>query len=288
MPSLALAAAIEQIEEQINRIAPPWWQRPQQPSPVPAASALDLMQHAQMQMRQVMGSAHGTAQAELNANMGIAPGLYSNSNPNPNFLAEPSYMYWSTGGSGAAPTPMTDPVKAKREVVAEPSRDTLKREVVTIPTIDLSQPRQRLALETATLLGYQPLARALKIPGRLREALAKLEISVLEQESVDAYKDQMVGHYETTNKMPMPTWRLYPLRSYHMEVPEFALQKAVEIKRELPEAEFYIDQLAIDPFLIVSLGDLPDYSSNQKSRFLDPEVSAYVEVWSEPKFEATM
>jgi hypothetical protein len=85
----------------------------------------------------------------------------------------------------------------------------------------------------------------------------------------------------------MPTWRLMKLRSYTAPVPEFVLQKAIEIKRELPEAEFYVDQLAIDPFLIVSLVDLADWSTN-KDRKLDPETAAYVEVWSEPKFEATM
>ena len=64
--------------------------------------------------------------------------------------------------------------------------------------------------------------------------------------------------------------------------------KAVEIKRELPEANFYIDELAIDPFLIVSMGTLPDFVVNQPSRDLDTEMAVYVDAWSEPKFEATI
>ena len=84
------------------------------------------------------------------------------------------------------------------------------------------------------------------------------------------------------------TWRLTSLKNYAQPVPELVLQKAVEIKRELPEAEFFVDQLAVDPFLLVSLTGIPDYSRNTPSRNLDPETAAYVEVWAEPKFEAEM
>ena len=97
----------------------------------------------------------------------------------------------------------------------------------------------------------------------------------------------MAAHFETTGKMLAPTWRLTRLENYTQEVPKFVLRKAVEIKRELPEAMFFVDQLAVNPFMIVSLSDLPDFVINQK-RTLNPELSAYLEVWSEPKFEATM
>jgi hypothetical protein len=53
---------------------------------------------------------------------------------------------------------------------------------------------------------------------------------------------------------------------------------------------FYVEQLAIDPFLIVTLTPLQDFMtfSRTLTRELDPETAAYVEAWSEPKFEATM
>ena len=175
----------------------------------------------------------------------------------------------------------------KERVVEEPSRELLKRVAVAVDDAEPMDEERKLAIETESLLGYLPLRQALKAPGLLKRALAKLEIEILDQPSVNAYKAQMVEHYRTTNKMLAPTWRLTPLANYRQEVPKFALRKAVALKRELPEAEFYIDQLAIDPFLIVSLTELPDGAVNYE-RQLDAETAAYVEVWSEPKFEAEM
>ena len=183
---------------------------------------------------------------------------------------------------------MGAPKKLPEEVVEEPSRSMLKRAKIDLESLDLSDPRKRLAAEAEALLGYTPLREELRAPGTLKRVLAKLEIAVLEQESVDRYKAQMVEHYRTAGKMLDPTWRLKALKDCKDPVPEFALQKAVEIKRELPEAQFYIDQLAMDPFLIVSLRTIPDSRVNYPSRYLDDETAAYVEVWSEPKFEAAM
>jgi hypothetical protein len=171
--------------------------------------------------------------------------------------------------------------------VDEPSREMLKRVEVEVQDLDLTDPRQKLATEAEALLGYTPLRKELRTPGTLRRVLAKLEIAVLDEESVNQYKNQMVEHYRTHNKMLSPTWRVTRLREYTQPVPEFVLAKAVEIKRELPEAEFYIDQLAVDPFLIVSLAPVMDFMTNQK-RNLDPETAAYVEVWAEAKFEAAL
>lgn len=173
------------------------------------------------------------------------------------------------------------------DVVQEPSRSMLKRLAVEVPEVDLADEDKKLAIDAESVLGYKPLRRALHMPGELRRVLAKLELAVLDQESVDEYKAQMAAHFETTGKMLAPTWRLTRLENYTQEVPKFVLRKAVEIKRELPEAMFFVDQLAVDPFMIVSLSDLPDFVINQK-RTLNPELSAYLEVWSEPKFEATM
>ncbi len=175
-----------------------------------------------------------------------------------------------------------------RAVVEAPSPDMLKRLEIDLEALTLDDPRKKLAADAEALLGYTRLRKELRTPGTLRRVLAKLEIRVLEQESVDAYKAQMVAHYDTAAKMLMPTWRLTSLKEYQQPVPEFVLAKACDIKRELPEAEFYIDQLAVDPFLIVTLEPIPDYVTNQPTRALDAEKAAYVEVWSEPKFEATL
>jgi len=176
------------------------------------------------------------------------------------------------------------------EVVEEPSHAMLQRTPVDVENLDLNDPRQKLATDAEALLGYTPLREELRTPGTLKRVLAKLEMEILDLESVTAYKKQMAAHYETAGKMAQPTWRLTELKEYKKPVPEFVLQKAVEIKKLLPEAEFYVEQLAVDPFLIVSLAPLVDFASTNWTldRDMDPEMSAYVEVWSEPKFEATM
>jgi hypothetical protein len=208
--------------------------------------------------------------------------------------------YWYNSSPSFAPSPAgqgmnggidtADAMTPSLKVVDEPSRDMLRRVPVEVQDMDLTDPRQKLAAEAEALLGYTPLRQELRTPGTLKRVLAKLEISVLEEKGVLAYKKQMVEHYSTSGKMFDPTWRITPLKDYRQQVPEFALQKAIEIKRELPEAMFYVEQLAIDPFLIVTLNPLQDFASpwNTLKRALDPETAVYVEAWSEPKFEATM
>lgn len=179
-----------------------------------------------------------------------------------------------------------DGAKATRELVDAPSRDTLVR--ILAPAVEPdATPRVALAVEAEALLGYKPLRMAVKAPGALRAVLAKLEIEVLDEASVNAYKAQMVQHYDTHKKMSAPTWRLTELSKYTQPVPEFVLRKACDIKRELPTAIFYIDQLAVDPFLLVSITPITDFMTNQ-ARKLDPETQAYVEVWDEPKFEEVL
>lgn len=69
-----------------------------------------------------------------------------------------------------------------------------------------------------------------------------------------------------------PTWERVALAEYGEEVPLYVLRKAVEIKKRLSDAEFYIEQHAKDPFLIVRCGG----------------EEHYVEVWQEPRFEAPL
>lgn len=79
-------------------------------------------------------------------------------------------------------------------------------------------------------------------------------------------------------------WENYPLRGYEGNVPEFVLEKAVNIAKALPQTEFQIVQLVErsdrkertqrlpDPFLIASLGN---------ERY-------YIEVWDEKEYERTI
>lgn len=235
-------------------------------------------QYRQMQEQRAMQQAQ-TAYQQMSTITYSVPSFYESAFGGGLGLAN-SYVY-----NYSSPDQRVMPVA---QVVDEPSRTMLRRVPVEVQDLDLSDPRKKLAAEVEDLLGYTPLRKELRTPGTLLRVLAKLEIAILEQASVDKYKAQMVEHYRTANKMADPTWRLTPLKHYTQPVPEFVLQKAVEIKRELPEAEFYIDQLAVDPFLLVSLQSIPDYNRNTPSRKLDPETAAYVEVWAEPRFEAEM
>jgi hypothetical protein len=223
-----------------------------------------------------VGSGMSNALGNYSAGMDMAVGTNSVFGPPSGlYFFDPS-MYRLTRGSA--------------EMVEEPSREMLQRAPVDVQDLDLTDPRKRLATEAEALLGYTPLREELRTPGTLKRALAGLEMEILDWESVTAYKKQMAAHYETSGKMQMPTWRLTKLKDYKAPVPEYVLQKAVEIKKILPEAEFYVEQLAVDPFLIVTLKPLNDFMSPEMTlnRELDPEMAAYVEVWSEPKFETTM
>ncbi len=76
-------------------------------------------------------------------------------------------------------------------------------------------------------------------------------------------------------------WRRLPIGGYFGSVPDFILNKAVEIKSECPKADIWIDQLIEDreeqprpdpdPFLVVSLGTKESY---------------YIDVWNEKDYEA--
>ena len=65
-------------------------------------------------------------------------------------------------------------------------------------------------------------------------------------------------------------WERVPLAEYQEEVPLYVLRKALDIKKRVPGAEFYVEQRAKDPFLIVKCG----------------KEEHYIEVWREPRFEA--
>jgi hypothetical protein len=67
-----------------------------------------------------------------------------------------------------------------------------------------------------------------------------------------------------------PTWERVPLAQYPEEVPLYVLRMALAIKRRVPSAQFYIEQRARDPFLIVKCG----------------EEEHYIEAWREPRFES--
>jgi hypothetical protein len=156
--------------------------------------------------------------------------------------------------------------------------------------------------------------------------LQELQIEVLDENSVAQYEQCMLNKLNPKPKEPkrrsilleilfpepdrVPSeprfkWERKVLdESYSNEIPPFALRKATAIKKQLPHAEFFIEELIDvpqrkieDPFLIVRYGVyLGDGELNWANYFgknmsqsgstrLSPAFERYIEVWDEPKFE---
>jgi len=185
-----------------------------------------------------------------------------------------------------------DPVSGQLEHLSkapltEPDRKLIPRLGVLLAAE--GEGEHALAKEAEALLGYSVLRRKLKIPGKLGEVLACLDIEPLDFNAVEKYKADMVlwrrKELETAARDLRQlrryyieiSWRRVALGSCAEEVPLFALRKAVQVKKACPEAILEVDELIeekklIDPFLVARLED----------------ETYYLEVWKEPKFEETL
>jgi hypothetical protein len=156
--------------------------------------------------------------------------------------------------------------------------------------------RRQVAEKAAELLGYSVLSEKLEVPSKpLASILAKLGIEPFTVESVKAYKDerkkekqaQLDNEFRADLQHMLDSreygwvshqscwWNETPIEKYAEPIPEFALSKAIEIKEACPDVQIFVDGLSVkrsDPFLVVKLG----------------EESYHVEVWDEPKFEASL
>jgi len=91
----------------------------------------------------------------------------------------------------------------------------------------------------------------------------------------------LVGE-DSRGKRSKISWRRYTIQDYQGTIPEFALNKMVQIAAAYPEARFQVDQLEKhtenwivrepDPFLVV-------YAGNEQY---------YIEVWDEKEYEKTL
>jgi hypothetical protein len=66
-------------------------------------------------------------------------------------------------------------------------------------------------------------------------------------------------------------WEVVCIKGYHLPIPEFALQTAIDVKTACPEVALFIEELRTtkDPFLVAKLGG----------------ETYYLEVWNEPGFK---
>lgn len=147
---------------------------------------------------------------------------------------------------------------------------------------------EQTLVRAEAVLGYKPLERLKRELEKkpLASALAKLDIDILEERAVLRY--QLTRMHEaqraaletlllsdTTRRYwgwySLPRWEERELSSYEEPIPEFVLNKAIQIKERLPEVTFEVEHLneSPDPFLKAKLND-EEY---------------YIEAWEEPSFE---
>lgn len=199
------------------------------------------------------------------------PGKLSMPNTHPGQLGRPFFSAADWGfESVVVPEPKPMPSLPK------PSKDILQRVAIAdIEPVDDTDLRATLAVEAETLLGYSVLRREMKLTSPLAATLKELEIEPFSEQSVTNYMGEMTRfatqEARKANAYAYASWVHTSIAGYEKRFPEIAIQKACEIKRALPAAEIFIEELNIypDPFLVASLGG---------EKF-------YIEVWDEPKFE---
>jgi hypothetical protein len=169
----------------------------------------------------------------------------------------------------------------------------IERETITV--LEYSEPCVGLASEAKEVLGYSVLSQAISEPTEhtaLEIALASCGIEVLNAEDVATYQRELL--IERTSAMLQewlknptgtfigPSWDKTKIEQYREPIPEFVLNKAIQIKKAMPEVRIYIQHLSEhpDPFLVVA-------TKHKNYEILD-EQELWIEVWEEPKFEGRL
>lgn len=181
----------------------------------------------------------------------------------------------------------------------------IRREVVDLP--DESELAVVLADEAETVLGYSLMKESItKADGEdkkeLSRTLRSLDISILKMSDVLEYQleqlheltaslcEKWIARNEgvaTWDRFQGPAWVMTKIEEYKQPIPSFVINKAVQIKRAMPDCGIFISHLEQhpDPFLIVRSTREKTYSWGTA----DEKIEEYaVDVWAEPKFEARM
>jgi hypothetical protein len=157
---------------------------------------------------------------------------------------------------------------------------------IQIPTDELSQSTLSSAKE---LLGYSPNIENLAKSNEIHIVLAELGIEILNWRQVllyqaDAYHQARLEELQKATKLPSSRswhwkdWQQTKLADWKQPIPLHVIEKANQIKKRLPNVEFFVESLSEnpDPFLVAKLVD-PQASWRANEYF--------IEVWEEPKFE---
>lgn len=146
----------------------------------------------------------------------------------------------------------------------------------------IEAPANTLADEAAAILGYSTGSPVVVQTTPLAAALAELDIDVLDWRAVLRYQFTKQAE-ENIKAMPEQdwqwrreqSWHSVPIEKYTKPIPDFVLNKAIQIKKALPACEILVEELqeSADPFLVVRI--------KQDWRY----EGYYVEVWDETSFE---
>jgi hypothetical protein len=146
--------------------------------------------------------------------------------------------------------------------------------------IKLTQPEETMtefAKKAESVLGYHRLNER----HTLRNILLSLDIEIFDEVVVRKYMDVMLRLRKKESRHLIWQWTESRLSSYTLEVPEFVLNKAIQIKEKARELGIshgvelnviHLTQFVPDPFLRVSHGD----------------EKYFIEVWDEQKFEGRL
>jgi hypothetical protein len=182
----------------------------------------------------------------------------------------------------------------------------IKRNVITLPEMGGDEVLT-LAADAEIILGYNVLQNSLTSPAetpRLAKTLSELGIEILNKQDVTIYMRErlcdrtleLLDEWQKSNPEPVsawgfggsfsgPQWSATPISKYTDAIPEFVVNKAVQIKRALPDVQIFIRHLTEDkdPFLEVTLGEADSWNAddNGSERY-------FIEVWEEPKFEGRL
>jgi len=159
-----------------------------------------------------------------------------------------------------------------------------------------------LLTEAEEVLGYSAKKALIKNGEEVAEmplasALARLEMDVLDKADVEKYKKEHLKEVAArtfaawmtsdSSWYSIPTWMRTKIDEYKEPIPEFVLDKAIQIKKAVPDVAIFVEWLneSPDPFLVVCTQTQRESGAYKYSEDVE---AYYVEAWDEPKFEGRL
>lgn len=184
----------------------------------------------------------------------------------------------------------------------------IKRE--SLGPVEFDEPVCSLADEAKEVLGYERLKQVVTGEvegGELKKSLSSCGLEVLNKTDVERYQTEHLKEIAQKKfaawlnsnesvksfggRFDCPAWLMTPIEKYKEAIPEFVLNKAIQIKKAMPNAGIFIEYLdeSPDPFLVVKTQKTVTYTYQEKENsYQADDEMYYIEVWAEPKFEGRL